>query len=346
MATFDFCSKNFSSKQYLKAHIDSVHHQLNNFQCPHCPKRLGSVGSFRRHVNRVHLGLDKAECPRCLKTFSEKKNLSLHIAVVHDKLKPFECSVCLKKFGTTHCLYRHISSVHKKVRPFLCPQCFKTYGDKRNLQKHIHKHQKQQLGTSQSTVKLGARENVENQAHNQFEQRKQEKKIEKENCSETLEEFPSVEKHTNDQQTINSFPLHFEAYTNTDVDNGKPKEHKEMIGSSHKKHRFYDNIQNTSDEEGNEIVFLKEIKQTSDNNNSEYECDICNEVQANEQSLKDHFQQSHATDRAFCCKICKTRFTEQSKLKLHHIHCQYKIQWKPLNVITSVQAESDNITKR
>jgi hypothetical protein len=323
MAKCDFCSKNFSSKQYLNAHIDSVHHQLNNFQCPHCPRKLGSVGSLKYHVNTIHLELNKAKCPRCPQTFLRKQYLSQHIATVHDMLKRFECPLCFKKFGATSVLSRHISSVHKRLKPFECPQCFKTYGDKRNLQKHIHKHNKQQLGTSQSTVKLGERENVENQVHNQFEERKQEncskeKKLISPNCSETLEEFPSVEKHTSDLQTTNSFFLHFETNTNTDVDNGKPKVHNEMVGSSHKQNSYYDTIQKTSDKEENDVIFLKEIKQTVDNNNSEYECDICNEVQANEQSLKDHFQQSHATDRAFCCKICKTRFTEQTKLKLHN----------------------------
>jgi hypothetical protein len=324
MAKCDFCSKNFSSKHYLKAHIDSVHHQLNNFQCPHCPRKLGSRSSLNHHVQTIHLELNKAECPRCLKTFSDKNYLSLHIATVHDKLKPFECSVCLKKFGTTCSLHRHINCVHKRLRPFECPQCSKTYGDKRCFQKHIHKPHIQQFGSSQSTIKLGERENAENQVHNQLDkQRKQEncskeKKIEKEKFSETLEEFPSVEKHTNDLQTINSFSLHFETNTNANVDNGKPKEHKKMIGSSHKQNNCYDTIQNTSDKEENDVIFLTEIKQFVDNNNFEYECDICDEVQANEQSLKDHFQQSHATDRAFCCKICKTRFTEHTKLKLHN----------------------------
>ena len=302
MAKCDFCSKNFSSKQYLKAHIDSVHHQLNNFQCPHCPRKLGTGGSLNHHVKTIHLGLYKAECPRCPQTFLQKIYLSQHIATVHDKLKPFECSVCLKKFGTTCSLHRHINCVHKRLRPFECPQCFKTYGDKRNLQKHIHKHNKQQLGISQSTVKLGERESVGKQQNCS-----KEKIIEKQNNSETLEDLPSLEK---------SFNLHFE--TSLDVDNGKPKEHKEMIGSSHKQNSYYETIQNTSDKEENEIVFLKEIKQTVDNNNFEYECDICDEVQADEQSLIDHFQQSHATDRAFCCKICKTRFTEQTKLKVHN----------------------------
>ena len=284
MSKCDFCSKNFEYKKNLKKHFYNVHHLSNSFQCPQCPKKLKHKRSLKNHMESVHLGLKKFQCNLCLKCFAQKHSRIQHIQIVHDKLKPFECSICFKNFSIRQLLKRHMSKHHE------------------------------QLGSSQCNVKSGEKESLENQsedAHKHFEKNEQnnskEKKLRNKKCSETFGDPSSNKDLLPTKSSIN-----LQRETNKVNRKQKEPEGEKVFENNNFGEDFKSDVK---EEDEDEIIFLKEIKQTE---SSGYECDICDEDQVDGRSLKDHFRRSHSSDRAFLCKICQERFTEEVDFKLHN----------------------------
>ena len=107
----DQCNKQYSRKDNLKQHIDTVHEGKKSvFACDHCNKQYSQKGHLNQHIASVHDG-KKFDCDQCNKQFYYKTHLNRHIASVHDGKKS-ECDQCNKQFLDKGNLKRHISAVH------------------------------------------------------------------------------------------------------------------------------------------------------------------------------------------------------------------------------------------
>ena len=107
----DQCNKQYSRRDNLKQHIDTVHEGKKSvFACDHCNKQYSQKGHLNQHIASVHDG-KKFDCDHCNKQFYYKTHLNRHIASVHDGKKS-ECDQCNKQFLNKGNLKRHISAVH------------------------------------------------------------------------------------------------------------------------------------------------------------------------------------------------------------------------------------------
>ena len=52
--TCKLCQQTFSGKMTVIDHLESVHLQLPNYQCPYCPKTSTSSSAHRMHIHRNH----------------------------------------------------------------------------------------------------------------------------------------------------------------------------------------------------------------------------------------------------------------------------------------------------
>ena len=275
---------------------------------------MSKRSALARHILLVHNKIRPFECSDCLKKFGIRSNLNHHIQVVHDKLKTFECHRCVRKYSKKSALTRHIQIVHEKVKPFECSVCSKKFGASNQVKFHMNNNHNQ-FGCSHCTVKFGGKKKLNihmKSAHKQLDQSKQnnskEKKLRKKKCSETFGDISSLEECNSDLLSTNN-P---QCEPNTNIINRKSMELEKVSKSNNFDEDFKSDVEVEDDDE---IVVLQEIKQTE---SSGYKCDICNQPQPDVQSLKDHFRQSHASDRAFLCKICRIRFTEEVNFKLHN----------------------------
>ena len=52
----DSCGKEFSSAQYLKMHINTVHNGQKDYKCDTCGKSFAHAVTLKKHIYRVHNG--------------------------------------------------------------------------------------------------------------------------------------------------------------------------------------------------------------------------------------------------------------------------------------------------
>ena len=76
------CDREFSSKDHLKRHVQSVHEGVL-FKCDLCPKTCTRKDKLYRHVQSVHKGV-RFKCDLCPNTFGRRALLSAHIRRVHE----------------------------------------------------------------------------------------------------------------------------------------------------------------------------------------------------------------------------------------------------------------------
>ena len=87
------CSKSFSTKWNLEAHIKYVHEKVKNYQCEVCDKFFAKKADKNIHVLAVHKGIKKlykyqsSKCIECNKVFSKKANMKAHVLSVHKGIK-------------------------------------------------------------------------------------------------------------------------------------------------------------------------------------------------------------------------------------------------------------------
>ena len=119
--TCDTCGKEFSSKNFLKIHMDACS-DLRLFKF--------NGGKFK--------------CDRCRKTMSSKSSMERHLTVCKlynrdtaNKPRPYSCHVCGKTFMTPFCVKRHVISVHSDSRNHSCGICLKAFKHKAHVISHI-----------------------------------------------------------------------------------------------------------------------------------------------------------------------------------------------------------------
>ena len=167
-----FCTKSFSSKYILAAHINDVHlGQASLYTCEVCARTFTKKTSYQLHA-KIHKGIKEFTCEVCGKSFAyhksykehkyiheEKKSflcticnkafrqlsgLNIHLAV-HRDTKCYVCSVCGASFKQSTALRRH-ERIHSGVKPYKCLKCNKDYLDSSVLRRHmilVHKNKPQ-----------------------------------------------------------------------------------------------------------------------------------------------------------------------------------------------------------
>ena len=68
----EICEKIYSSKQYLKNHIITIHNQKGkNYYCNICTKAFKSQTYLTVHVSTIHGNRKQFKCESCFKTFTQ-----------------------------------------------------------------------------------------------------------------------------------------------------------------------------------------------------------------------------------------------------------------------------------
>ena len=50
------CGKSFSTAQYLKMHIHTIHEGHKDYKCESCGKSFSQAGNLKTHIKRAHIG--------------------------------------------------------------------------------------------------------------------------------------------------------------------------------------------------------------------------------------------------------------------------------------------------
>ncbi|ODN05510.1 Transcription factor IIIA [Orchesella cincta] len=79
------CEKTFSSKQYLKVHVQVHEEERTSYQCPikDCPRFYLHIKNLNHHLRIKHEDLG-FQCPKCKRKLSSKQKLDHHIKTIHE----------------------------------------------------------------------------------------------------------------------------------------------------------------------------------------------------------------------------------------------------------------------
>jgi C2H2-type zinc finger/zinc-finger C2H2-type len=77
------CSRKFTTTNFLKRHVQTVHERRRSFQCDICGGMFATDIKLRRHVDEMHLNIRPFQCSICEKTFVNNFALRRHMEVVH-----------------------------------------------------------------------------------------------------------------------------------------------------------------------------------------------------------------------------------------------------------------------
>ncbi|XP_055712279.1 zinc finger protein 184-like [Phlebotomus papatasi] len=134
----EFCCKTFKAPCLLKEHIWSKHRKEDRpFVCSECSKRFSSKGFLKKHMD-IHLPDSERRihpCPYCDKKFTQKNSVQSHINCMHFKEKPFICEECGKSCGQKSALKQHMET-HTEERPFKCFMCPKMFKSAQQAKMH------------------------------------------------------------------------------------------------------------------------------------------------------------------------------------------------------------------
>lgn len=83
-----------------------------SLKCKLCTKMFSNKYTLNAHIATIHEKTTKFQCPICQKCFSRSNAISDHINSVHEKLKPHKCSFCAKSFSLIGNLKKHTNRVH------------------------------------------------------------------------------------------------------------------------------------------------------------------------------------------------------------------------------------------
>ena len=61
----DSCNKLFSTKKYVKMHVNAVHKGLRMYNCEPCGKSFSQAGDLKRHIHTIHEGHKDNKCESC-----------------------------------------------------------------------------------------------------------------------------------------------------------------------------------------------------------------------------------------------------------------------------------------
>lgn len=131
------CPKNFTSRNKLQSHINSVHLRKRDFKCEVCGKAFLEKNNLKGH-QRIHKGDRKYKCDLCPKSFLFAGTLRCH-QLTHTQDKKHECQVCGKMFLMRTTLNKHLY-VHSNERPYKCDMCDKAFRTSTHKIVHMRTH--------------------------------------------------------------------------------------------------------------------------------------------------------------------------------------------------------------
>uniref|UniRef100_A0A8D8WM15 Zinc finger protein 782 n=1 Tax=Cacopsylla melanoneura TaxID=428564 RepID=A0A8D8WM15_9HEMI len=91
----DYCSKAFSNKTNLKAHL-LIHKGFKSYPCGTCLKSYSGITALKTHL-RTHERT--FICDKCSKSFSNKVSLKTHLLTHTHKSIRYPCDKCLNSFS-------------------------------------------------------------------------------------------------------------------------------------------------------------------------------------------------------------------------------------------------------
>ena len=129
----------------LKVSVPTArNNSVEKIDCYKCDSTFSTRHNFMRHIETVHEKKRKYKCQQCSFDASSKRGIKEHAMRSHkEPIEPipiFECNQCDKTFLRNNYLQNHIKCVHQGMKSgfqVACPQCGKMLY-KRSLQKHIH----------------------------------------------------------------------------------------------------------------------------------------------------------------------------------------------------------------
>lgn len=104
------CNRLFATPRLLRLHV-SREHELTN--CQICKKSVGN-GSLKKHIDSVHPNLRQWECPIvwCNLVFKVEVTLVKHL-FVHTNTRPYNCTMCTTRgYYNTEYLKNHYNKAH------------------------------------------------------------------------------------------------------------------------------------------------------------------------------------------------------------------------------------------
>uniref|UniRef100_A0A1A9UGP8 Protein krueppel n=1 Tax=Glossina austeni TaxID=7395 RepID=A0A1A9UGP8_GLOAU len=143
----EFNIKNTYLCQYcdmaFKTQVECSQHELNHdpntpYTCSFCSKRFSSRQSLIAHIREIHDAERPYVCANCNKGFCRRSDLKKH-TIVHTGVRPFSCPVCMKSFSRNTNLTKHMR-VHSSVKSYGCQYCTLTLPNGIELLKHIRSH--------------------------------------------------------------------------------------------------------------------------------------------------------------------------------------------------------------
>ena len=130
----DQCGKRFSTKQYLKNHMQ-IEHDNKEFECKTCNQTFKSSGKRVEHNIVEHSTDEKYNCKYCGKRFGGTAPLKLHLTYYHEAPK-FKCQYCGKMFKLKQSLEGH-ERMHIGEKPFPCSICSESFTRSTGLAQHM-----------------------------------------------------------------------------------------------------------------------------------------------------------------------------------------------------------------
>jgi len=132
------CDKVLSSSQSLRNHI-SLHTKEQYFQCQQCSKSYSARSRLNAHINYIHSKAKTFQCKfsNCGKFFTRPNNLKSHLAM-HDPESALHslvpCSICGAKYKKRN-LRNHMNYYHNS-KTYSCDICSRICKSLGNLEKH------------------------------------------------------------------------------------------------------------------------------------------------------------------------------------------------------------------
>jgi len=128
------CGVYFNDKGAFMKHKKIAHKKPQSFKCEECSSEFTSKQTLKAHMQSFHEGIKKV-CSFCLKPVAD---LTRHVRSQHknEGKKDFPCDSCHTYFRTNFSLQRHKETVHLKLKAWLCDLCEKSFGEKRDMIRH------------------------------------------------------------------------------------------------------------------------------------------------------------------------------------------------------------------
>ena len=129
------CNRSYSTMFDLRAHIKTVHLELNSFRCEICNFNCYFKKTMMKHAT-THSKQSFLDTNKDLSSNNVLDKFELF------KINMSQCHICKQILSGKYAAKTHIRAVHLKIKPHKCATCnYKSY-NRSDLAKHIKVHDK------------------------------------------------------------------------------------------------------------------------------------------------------------------------------------------------------------